>query len=157
MIIEEILRALLKELEITSITLEDMEFSYMDGQYWITYPENGRGSLTTVGFSEYEKIQLDFTGGRDSLVISDENGVERFTRRILNDIHYFELEESLGNIEKLIKCGIKFSLVEDGEEKFRLYDYEAQVMAVDGGLSLSFGNSTIWIRLSKNPKIRIYI
>ena len=155
--IENILRALLKELEITSVTLEDMEFSYTNGWYWITYPENGRESLTTVGFSEYEKIQLDFTGGRDSLVISDVNGVERFTRRILNDIHYFELEESFGNIEKLIKCGIKFSLVEDGEEKFRLYDYEAQVATVDGGLGLSFGNSTIWIRLPKNPKIRIYI
>lgn len=155
--IENILRALLKEMEITSMTLEDMEFSYTDGQYWITYPENGRGSLTTVGFSEYEKIQLDFTGGRDSLVISDVNGVERFTRRILNDIHYFELEESFGNIEKLIKSGIKFSLVEDGEEKFRLYDYEAQVIAADGGLVLSFGYSTIWIRLSNNPKIRIYV
>lgn len=156
MIIKDILRVLLKELEITSVTLEDMEFSYMNGWYWITYPENGRESLTTVGFSEQEKIQLDYTGGRDTLVVSNEDDVERFTRRLLDDIHYFELEESFGNIEKLIKRGIKFSLVEDGEEKFRLYDYEAPVITVDGGL-LEFKDSTIWIRLSRNSKIRLYI
>ena len=157
--IKEILRILLKELEITNVTLEDMEFSYMDRWYWITYPENGKENPTTVGFPEFERIELDFTGGRDTLVVCNENGFQRFTRRILDDIHCFEMEALFENIEKLVKRGIRFSLVEDGEERFRLgSDYEVQEIALeDTGLKLKIHGAMIWTRISENSKIRIYL
>lgn len=155
--INDKLRILVKEMGLTSITFDGMEISYRDRWYWLAYCENERETPTTVGFPESERIGLDYTGGRDTLVIYNENGFQRFTRRILDDIHCFELGASFDNIEKLIKRGIKFSIVEDGEDKFRLGDYEAEVTAAGDGLSLKFNDSIIWIYLSKSYKIRIYV
>ena len=155
--INDKLRILVKEMGLTNIIFDGMEISYRDRWYWLTYYEDGRDTPTTVGFPESERIGLDYTGGRDTLVVYNENGFQRFTRRILDDVHCFELEASFDNIEKLIKRGIKFSIVEDGEDKFRLGDYEAEVTAAGDGLSLKFNDSIIWIYLSKSYKIRIYV
>ncbi len=150
-------RILIKEMGLTDIAFDGIRISYRDRWYWLTYYENGRETPTTVGFPEFERIGLDFTGGRDTLVVYNENGFQRFTRRISDDIHFFEIEASFDNIEKLIKRSIKFSIVEDGEDKFRLGDYEAEVTAAGDGLSLKFNDSIIWIYLSKSYKIRIYV
>lgn len=150
-------RILVKEMGLTDISFDGIRIFYRDRWYWLTYCEDGRETPTTVGFPESERIGLDYTGGRDTLVVYNENGFQRFTRRLLDDIHFFEMEASFDNIEKLIKRGVKFSIVEDGEDKFRLGDYEAEVTAAGDGLSLKFNDSIIWIYLSKRYKIRIYV
>ena len=152
-------RILIKEMGLTDIAFDGIRIFYRDRWYWLTYYEDGRETPTTVGFSEFERIELDFTGGRDTLVVYNENGFQRFTRRILDDIHCLELKASFDNIEKLVKRGIRFSLVEDGEERFRLgSDYEVQEIALeDNGLKLKIHGAMIWTRISENSKIRIYL
>ena len=61
MSVKEILRVLLKELGIPSIKVEDMEFSYKDGCYWIAYEEGKKINPTIVGFTEYESINVEYS------------------------------------------------------------------------------------------------
>lgn len=159
MVIKDVLRVLLKGMGLDKITLDDMEFSYWNSYYWITYSENGRENPTKVGFHEHEGIRLEYNKGKYTLIVADENPAYRFTRDVLVEVPFFEVEASPGNVEQLIKHGVQFSIVEDGKERLRLGScYSAKVMAVEGDeLSLKLHDSTIWVNISENSKIRIYV
>lgn len=157
--IKEILRVLLKDIGIPSITVEDMEFSHRDNYYWIAYKENGKLNPTIVEFTEQDTIGVDYTDeGNYIFVDSDVDKLRRFVRDISNNGLYFELDISYEIIEKLIQNKIKFSIVENDREKFCLTpDSEAQLTLVgEKGLSLKFGESIVWVYLTENSKIRIY-
>lgn len=156
--INDKLRILVREMGLTNITFDGMEISYMDRWYWLAYYENGREIPTTVGFPDCERVNLECDDNGDNfLVISNDNGKRRFVRRIYEN-PYFELESSFDNIEKLIKRGVKFSIVEDGKDKFRFSSNEVQaIVSVRDGISIQFKDTTIWISLSENSKVRLYI
>lgn len=156
--INDELRVLVKEMQFDNITFDGMKVSYTDRWYWFTYSENGRETPSCVGCPDCERVSLgsDDKGG-DTLVITSENGFKRFERGLCNG-PYFELEASFDNVVKLIKRGVRFSLFEDGKEKFRLSDYRvAQNMSLGDGISLKFKDAEMWVSLSKNSKIRIYV
>ena len=159
MSVKEILRVLLKELGIPSIKVEDMEFSYKDGCYWIAYEEGKKINPTIVGFTEYESINVEYSDeGNYIFVDSDTDSLRRFVRDISDKGLYFELDVSREIIEKLIQNKIKFSIVENDREKFCLNsDGGTQVTVVgEKGLSLKFGESIVWVYLTENSRIRIY-
>lgn len=157
--IKEILRVLLKEIGIPSITVEDMEFTYKDGCYRITYEEGNKVNPTIVGFTEYETINVEYSDeGNYIFIDSDTDSIRRFVRDISDNGLYFELDISYEIIEKLIQNKIKFSIVDNDREKFCLTpDSGAQLVIVgEKGLSLKFGESIVWVYFTENSKIRIY-
>lgn len=157
--IREILRVLLREIGIPSITVEDMEFTYKDGCYRITYEEGNKVNPTIVGFTEYETVNVEYSDeGNYIFIDSDTDSIRRFVRDISDNGLHFELDISYEIIEKLIQNKIKFSIVENDREKFCLTpDSEAQLTLVgEKGLSLKFGESIVWVYLTENSKIRIY-
>ena len=157
--IKEILRVLLREIGIPSITVEDMEFTYKDGCYRITYEEGNKVNPTIVGFTEHETINVEYSDeGNYIFIDSDTDSIRRFVRDISDKGLYFELDISYEIIEKLIQNKIKFSIVENDREKFCLTpDSGAQLVIVgEKGLSLKFGESIIWVYLTENSRIRIY-
>ncbi len=159
MSVKEILRVLLKDIGIPSIKVEDMEFSYKDGCYWITYEEGNKINPTIVGFTEYESINVEYSDeGNYIFVDSDTDSIRRFVRDISDKGLYFELDVSREILEKLIQNKIKFSIVENDREKFCLdSDGGTQVVVVgEKGLSLKFGESIVWVYLTENSRIRIY-
>lgn len=156
--IREILRVLLREIGIPSITVEDMEFSYKDGCYWIAYKESGKPNPTLVGFAECDSVYVGYTDEGNYIIVDSEVGPRRFIRDISNNGVYFELDISYEIVEKLVQNKIKFSIVENDREKFCLTpDSEVQLTLVgEKGLSLKFGESIVWVYLTENSKIRIY-
>lgn len=155
--IREILRVLLKEIGIPSITVEDMEFTYKDG-YWIYYKESGKLNPTIIGFTEDDSVYVEYTDEGNYIFVDSEVGPRRFVRDISDNGLYFELDVSREIIEKLIQNKIKFSIVENDREKFCLNsDGSTQVTVVgEKGLSLKFGESIVWVYLTENSRIRIY-
>lgn len=156
--INDELRVLVKEMKFDNITFDGMKVSYMDRWYWFTYSENGRETPSCVGFPDCERVSLDSgPEGEDVLVITSENGFKRFERGLC-DGPYFELEASFDNVERLIKRGVNFALFEDGKEKFRLSNYGVvQRASVGDGIGLKFKYTEMWVALSENSKIRIYV
>ena len=159
--IKEVLKVLLKDIGIPSITLEDMEFTARDNCYWISFREGGKALPTIIGFTEYDGIGVEYTDeGNYIYVDSDTDSVRRFVRDISEEGLSFELDISLEIMEKLIQGGIKFSIVEDyNKEKFCITPGpEVKVVAVgDKGFRLKFQDSSIWVSISESSKIRIYL
>lgn len=153
--INDKLRIFVREMGLTNTTFGGMEISYIDRWYYLAYCENG--IPTTIGFPDCERVNLECDGnGNNLLVISNDNGKRRFVRSI-HENPYFELEASFDNIEKLTKHGVKFSIVEDGKDKFRFSSNEVQaIVSVGGGISIQFKDTTVWISLSENSKVRLY-
>lgn len=158
--IKEVLRVLLKEIGIPSVKSEDMEFSYKDDRYWISYSEYGRVNPTIVGFTEHDIVGVDYTDEGDYIYVdSDGDNLRRFVRDIPEGGLCFDLSISSNIMEKLIKGKIKFSIVDGNTEEFCLTPgCDVQVMVVgEKGFSLKFQDSTVWVFLSENSKIRIYL
>lgn len=160
MSIKEVLKVLLKEIGIPSIKSGDMEFSYKDDRYWISYSENGKRNLTIVGFTEHDMVDVEYTDEGNYIYIdSDADNLRRFVRDIPEGGLYLDLDISFNTVEKLIEGKIKFSIVTGDAEKFCLVPGCNTQVAVVGekGLSLKFQDSLIWVFLSENSKIRIYV
>ena len=158
--IKEVLKVLLKDIGIPSITLEDMEFTTKNNCYWISYKEGGKALPTIIGFTEDDIIQAEYTDEGNYLFVDDKNSLRRFVRDISDEGLSFELDISLEIMEKLIQGGIKFSIVEDyNKEKFCITPGpEVKVVAVgEKGFRLKFQDSSIWVSISESSKIRIYL